>query len=277
MSARPDPGETTNPLRRLFRYARQYRRDVVWATIYSVLNKFFDILPEVLIGIAVDVVVNRKASFLARAGLADPHAQIVGLAIATVLIWVGESLFRVPVRRALAKPRAEPPARPAHGRLRPRAAAGPVVVREPAHRRADVGAQRRHQPDGALPERRRQRSDPGRDRLGAGRRGLLHADREDRRAGAAAGPADHRRRVLVPAPAGAALRRGARARRQPERAPQQQPARHRHHQGVHRRGVRGRPRPRRPPTPTARPTAARSGSRRRSRRSSAWRSSPASR
>ena len=36
-----------NPLRRLFRYARHYRRDVVWATIDSVLNKFFDILPEV--------------------------------------------------------------------------------------------------------------------------------------------------------------------------------------------------------------------------------------
>jgi len=85
---------TANPLRRLFRYARQYRRDVVWATIYSVLNKFFDILPEVLIGVAVDVVVNRKASFLARAGLIEPHAQIVGLAIATVLIWVGESLFQ---------------------------------------------------------------------------------------------------------------------------------------------------------------------------------------
>jgi ATP-binding cassette, subfamily B, bacterial len=83
-----------NPLRRLFRYAREYRRDVVWATIYSVLNKFFDILPEVLIGIAVDVVVNRKASFLARAGLTEPHAQIIGLAVATVLIWVGESLFQ---------------------------------------------------------------------------------------------------------------------------------------------------------------------------------------
>ena len=59
----------THPLRRLFGYARQYRRDVVLATVYSVLNKFFDVLPEVLIGIAVDVVVNRKDSFLARAGV----------------------------------------------------------------------------------------------------------------------------------------------------------------------------------------------------------------
>ncbi len=82
-----------NPLRRLFLYARQYRRDVVWATVCSVLNKFFDILPEVLIGIAVDVVVNRKDSFLARAGIAEPRAQIAGLAIATALIWIAESLF----------------------------------------------------------------------------------------------------------------------------------------------------------------------------------------
>jgi ATP-binding cassette subfamily B protein len=82
-----------NPLRRLFLYARQYRRDVIWATICSVLNKFFDILPEVLIGIAVDVVVNRKDSFLARAGIAEPRAQIAGLAIATALIWIAESLF----------------------------------------------------------------------------------------------------------------------------------------------------------------------------------------
>jgi ATP-binding cassette subfamily B protein len=83
-----------HPLRRLFQYARQYRRDVRWAAVYSVLNKLFDILPEVLIGVAVDVVVNRKASFLARAGITEPRAQIVWLAAVTALIWMGESLFQ---------------------------------------------------------------------------------------------------------------------------------------------------------------------------------------
>lgn len=83
-----------HPLRRLFLYARQYRRDVWLASLYSVLNKFFDVLPEVLIGVAVDVVVHRKDSFLARLGLSDPRAQIIGLAVVTVLIWVGESLFQ---------------------------------------------------------------------------------------------------------------------------------------------------------------------------------------
>jgi ATP-binding cassette subfamily B protein len=82
-----------HPLKRLFSYTRQYRRDVVIATIYSILNKIFDILPEILIGIAVDVVVNRKASFLAHIGIIEPKDQLMLLAFITVLIWVFESLF----------------------------------------------------------------------------------------------------------------------------------------------------------------------------------------
>ncbi|HYD79539.1 MAG TPA: ABC transporter ATP-binding protein [Paucimonas sp.] len=81
------------PLRRLFSYAKQYRADVAIASIYSVLNKLFDVLPEILIGVAVDVVVNRKESFLAKAGIADPKDQLVALALLTVAIWVFESLF----------------------------------------------------------------------------------------------------------------------------------------------------------------------------------------
>ncbi len=83
-----------HPLSRLFDYARQYRHDVRIASLYSVFNKFFDVLPEILIGVAVDVVVNQKASFLARAGVVDPKEQLVLLAILTVLIWVGESAFQ---------------------------------------------------------------------------------------------------------------------------------------------------------------------------------------
>ena len=82
-----------HPLKRLFSYTRQYRSDVIIATIYSVLNKIFDILPEILIGIAVDVVVNQKTSFLARIGIIEPKDQLMLLALITVLIWVFESLF----------------------------------------------------------------------------------------------------------------------------------------------------------------------------------------
>ncbi len=84
----------THPLARLIGHARAYRRDVWLASLYSVLNKFFDVLPEVLIGVAVDVVVNRKDSFLARVGVHEPKDQLVLLAAVTALIWVGESLFQ---------------------------------------------------------------------------------------------------------------------------------------------------------------------------------------
>ena len=82
-----------HPLRRLFQHAEAYRRQVVLASIFSVLNKLFDVLPEVLIGVAVDVVVSRKASFLARFGVSEPHRQLLVLAVLTVFVWVFESTF----------------------------------------------------------------------------------------------------------------------------------------------------------------------------------------
>jgi ATP-binding cassette subfamily B protein len=82
-----------HPLHRLLRFARPYRRDAVLGTIYSVLNKIFDVLPELLIGVAVDVVVNRKASFLARMGLPEPMHQLYALVALTIAVWVFESLF----------------------------------------------------------------------------------------------------------------------------------------------------------------------------------------
>lgn len=82
-----------HPLRRLFQHAGAYRRQVLLASSFSVLNKLFDVLPEVLIGVAVDVVVSRKASFLSRFGVSEPHQQLVVLAIITVFVWVFESSF----------------------------------------------------------------------------------------------------------------------------------------------------------------------------------------
>lgn len=66
---------------------------MVVASVYSLLNKRLDVLPEILIGVAVDVVVNIKASFVAKLGVTDPKDQIVLLVIFTVIIWLFESLF----------------------------------------------------------------------------------------------------------------------------------------------------------------------------------------
>jgi len=83
-----------HPLRRLLGFARPYRRDAALGTLFSVLNKIFDVLPELLIGVAVDVVVNQKASFLAtRLDIVDPTRQLYLLVALTVVVWVCESLF----------------------------------------------------------------------------------------------------------------------------------------------------------------------------------------
>ncbi len=80
-------------LLRLIRYARGYRRRIILASLCSALNTFFDIMPEILIGIAIDVVVNRESSFVASLGFTTPQSQIVVLGVLTFLIWVGESAF----------------------------------------------------------------------------------------------------------------------------------------------------------------------------------------
>lgn len=78
---------------RLLRYAKGYRRRILAATSCSIINKLFDIAPEILIGIAIDVVVNQERSFVARLGLVTPEQQIFVLAILTFVIWAGESVF----------------------------------------------------------------------------------------------------------------------------------------------------------------------------------------
>jgi ATP-binding cassette subfamily B protein len=83
-----------HPLRRLLGFARPYRRDATLGAAFSVLNKIFDVLPELLIGVAVDVVVNQKASFLAtRFGIVEPVQQLYLLVALTIGVWVFESVF----------------------------------------------------------------------------------------------------------------------------------------------------------------------------------------
>ena len=58
----------------------------------SILNKAADIAPELLIGAAVDVVVNEQESFIGRVfGVEDRFQQLTILAIVTALVWIIES------------------------------------------------------------------------------------------------------------------------------------------------------------------------------------------
>ncbi|MDK1019033.1 MAG: ABC transporter ATP-binding protein [Actinomycetota bacterium] len=80
-------------LRRLWRYAEESRRRIILAAVWSVLDKTVDIAPPFLIGLAIDVVVNRGDSILGRLGIDDPRSQIAVIAVMTFVIWGLESLF----------------------------------------------------------------------------------------------------------------------------------------------------------------------------------------
>ncbi len=80
-------------LLRLLRYARGFRRRIVFATFYSIMNKLFDVMPEILIGIAIDVVVRQKDSFVAAIGIPDPKWQLGFLGALTLFVWIFESVF----------------------------------------------------------------------------------------------------------------------------------------------------------------------------------------
>jgi ATP-binding cassette, subfamily B, bacterial len=82
-----------HPLKRLLRYGRRYRSTVWLATTCSVLNKIFDLAPPYLIGMAVDIVVKRESSLIAKFGFADVTSQLLILSGLTLLIWGLESLF----------------------------------------------------------------------------------------------------------------------------------------------------------------------------------------
>jgi len=87
-----DPSTEAPPLVRLWRYARGHRPTVVAAIGFSVLNKLADVMPELLIGAAVDVVVRGDDSLVATVlGVEGRFAQLVVLAIINVAVWLVES------------------------------------------------------------------------------------------------------------------------------------------------------------------------------------------
>ncbi|MBT8215026.1 MAG: ABC transporter ATP-binding protein/permease [Acidimicrobiia bacterium] len=81
------------PLLRLWHYATDHRPRIFRASLWSVLNKAFDLAPPVLIGMAVDIVVQREESLLSNFGIDTPRTQVLVLALVTFGIWALESLF----------------------------------------------------------------------------------------------------------------------------------------------------------------------------------------
>ena len=64
------------------------------ASLFSVLNRVFDLAPPLLIGVAVDTVVERQNSWLGSLGIVDARSQLLVLAAVTAVIWILESVFQ---------------------------------------------------------------------------------------------------------------------------------------------------------------------------------------
>lgn len=79
-------------LKSLWAHFQSKQSQVISASIYSVLNKIFDIAPPLLIGLAVDTVVKADNSFLADYGFKDRYDQIYILGFLTFIIWTLESI-----------------------------------------------------------------------------------------------------------------------------------------------------------------------------------------
>ena len=82
-----------NNLKDLFNYALEQGTKVRRGIIYSILNKIFDLAPPILIGVAIDIVVEGSDSFIGNLGYTDRRQQLIILAILTFIIWGLESAF----------------------------------------------------------------------------------------------------------------------------------------------------------------------------------------
>lgn len=89
----PNPAGMFPELRRLWGRIEPFRGRIILGTIFSIVNKLFDLAPPLLIGLAVDIVVRNKKSLLAEYGFPEAQQQLWILAGMTLFIWGMESLF----------------------------------------------------------------------------------------------------------------------------------------------------------------------------------------
>ncbi len=90
---RKNLSHSAHPLQRLIDYGHNYRVRIWQAIACSILNKIFDLAPPALIGAAVDVVVKKEDSLIARWGVRDVFDQLLVLTFLSFIIWGLESIF----------------------------------------------------------------------------------------------------------------------------------------------------------------------------------------
>ncbi len=85
--------KNTRPFFQLLHYMRPFRKDCVIAMLYSFLNKFIDIMPEILLGLAINTVVERENAWLAGLGIVRLKIQMLLLGLTTLAVYGLGSLF----------------------------------------------------------------------------------------------------------------------------------------------------------------------------------------
>jgi ATP-binding cassette, subfamily B, bacterial len=86
-------GKHQSPLIRLINYGSRYQKDIWLAIASSILNKFFDLAPPALIGVAVDIIIKKQDSIIAQMGIKDLWQQFVFISSLSFIIWSLESAF----------------------------------------------------------------------------------------------------------------------------------------------------------------------------------------
>ncbi len=83
----------TSSLKRLLDSQKNDLSLIIAASSCSIINKIFDLAPPVIIGLSVDVVINKENSWISNFGYTYVPTQITFLALFSFLIWSAESLF----------------------------------------------------------------------------------------------------------------------------------------------------------------------------------------
>ncbi|MEH2047203.1 ABC transporter ATP-binding protein [Nostoc sp.] len=82
---------SAHPLQRLLNYGSQYRQQMWWAALFTIINTILDLAPPWLIGTAVDILVERQNSVFAKLGVKDVFWQFLLLSLITIIVWILES------------------------------------------------------------------------------------------------------------------------------------------------------------------------------------------
>lgn len=77
---------------RLLRYANPHRPQIILAILTTVAGTLLDLVPPLIIGLAVDTVVAPETALFSRLSIQDPLIQLSLLSVLTILAWGLESL-----------------------------------------------------------------------------------------------------------------------------------------------------------------------------------------